>query len=91
MFLNYDVNPSGSYPLVDNRPLQIKALPVVLLVGAAMLVGSIILPENSLSTAVILFASFWLAIITYVFKFLIANGIQYVNWPKLVPLPYVKA
>ncbi|KAG0057976.1 hypothetical protein BGZ89_001691 [Linnemannia elongata] len=91
LFLNYDVNPSGSYPLVDNRPLQIKALPVVLLVGAAMLVGSIILPENSLSTAVILFASFWLAIITYVFKFLIANGIQYVNWPKLVPLPYVKA
>ncbi|KAF8943186.1 hypothetical protein BGZ47_005712 [Haplosporangium gracile] len=70
---------------------QIKALPVVLLVGAAMLVGSIILPENSLSTAVILFASFWLAIITYVFKFLVANGIQYVNWPKLVPLPYVKA
>ncbi|KAG0062048.1 hypothetical protein BGZ90_003280 [Linnemannia elongata] len=91
LFLTYDVNPSGSYPLVDNRPLQIKALPVVLLVGAAMLVGSIILPENSLSTAVILFASFWLAIITYVFKFLIANGIQYVNWPKLVPLPYVKA
>ncbi|KAG0368045.1 hypothetical protein BGX24_002973 [Mortierella sp. AD032] len=91
LFLKYNVNASGSYPLVDNRPLQIKALPVVLLVGAAMLAGSVILPENSLSTAVILFASFWLAIITYVLQFLIANGIQYVNWPKLVPLPYVKA
>ncbi|KAG0209131.1 hypothetical protein BGX33_005829 [Mortierella sp. NVP41] len=91
LFLKYDVNPSGPYLLVDNRPLQIKALPVVLLVGAAMLVGSIIIPENSMSTAVILFASFWLAVITYVFKFLVANGVQYVNWPKLVPLPYVKA
>lgn len=43
---------------------------------------------DSMSTAVILFSSFWLAIITYVFKFIVANGVHYVNWPKLVPLGY---
>ncbi|KAF9954367.1 hypothetical protein BGZ70_010590 [Mortierella alpina] len=90
LFLQYEVNAMGAYPLVDKRPLQIKALPVVLLVSAAMLVAAIIVPEDSLSTVVILFASFWLAIITYVFKYIVANGIHYVNWPRLVPLSHVQ-
>ncbi|KAI8597148.1 SAC1 suppressor of actin mutations 1-like protein [Dissophora ornata] len=46
LFLLYDVNSSGSYPLVDKRSLQVKALPAVMLVGAAMIIGSIIIPEG---------------------------------------------
>lgn len=46
LFLQYEVNALGAYPLVDKRPLQIKALPVVLLVSAAMLVAAIIVPEG---------------------------------------------
>ncbi|KAG0350434.1 hypothetical protein BG005_010051 [Podila minutissima] len=88
LFLMYDVNPSGSYPLVDTRPLQIKVLPLVLVLSFVMILASIVIPEDSMSTAAILFASFWLAIITYVFKFIVANGVHYVNWPKLVPLGY---
>jgi len=26
---------------------------------------------------------------SYVFQFIVANGVSYVNWPKLVPLPHV--
>ncbi|KAF9177286.1 hypothetical protein BGZ51_008757 [Haplosporangium sp. Z 767] len=89
LFLLYEVDVKGSYPLVDSRPLQIKALPAIILIGVAMLLAAIILPEDTMSTVVILFASFWLAIITYVFKFIVANGAHYVNWPRLVPLPYV--
>ncbi|KAF9920806.1 hypothetical protein FBU30_009270 [Linnemannia zychae] len=91
LFLKYDIDPTGSYPLIDKRPLQIKALPVVLLVAFAMIIGSVIIPEDSFSTASILFSSFWLAIITYVLQYVMANGTHYVNWPKLVPLSHVKA
>ncbi|KAG0210052.1 hypothetical protein BGX28_009729 [Mortierella sp. GBA30] len=88
LFLQYEVDATGAYPLVDTRPLQIKALPAVLLVGVAMIFAAAIVPEDSLSTLVILFASFWLAIISYVFKYIVANGVHYVNWPRLVPLPH---
>ncbi|KAG0335497.1 hypothetical protein BG004_008425 [Podila humilis] len=89
LFLQYEVNPTGAYPLVDTRPLQIKALPLVIVLGVGMVLVSLVVPKDSLSTAVILFVSLWLAIITYVFKFIVANSIHYVNWPKLVPLAYV--
>ncbi|GJJ73572.1 phosphatidylinositol 4-phosphatase [Entomortierella parvispora] len=89
LFLQYEVDGKKSYPLVDTRPIQIKALPAVLVLGFAMLVAAIVVPEDSLSTAVILFGSFWLAVMSYVFQFIVANGVSYVNWPRLVPLPYV--
>jgi hypothetical protein len=41
-----------------------------------------------LSSHVILFASFWLAVIVYTVHFIVTNGIHYVNWPRLVPLDY---
>ncbi|KAI1315426.1 hypothetical protein EDD11_000814 [Mortierella claussenii] len=91
LFLLYDIDPSAAYPLIDKRSLQIKALPVVLLIGIVMILGALIIPEDSLTTAVILFASFWLAIVTYVFQTIVANGGHYVNWPRLVPLPHVSA
>ncbi|KAG0049080.1 hypothetical protein BGZ83_006057 [Gryganskiella cystojenkinii] len=89
LFLLYDVDAKKSYALIDSRPLQIKALPALLVLSFVMILAAIIVPEDTLSTASIIFASFWLAVITYVFQFIIANGVSYVNWPKLVPLTHV--
>lgn len=89
LFLLYDVDPSGSYPLVDTRTLQIKVLPVLALIALVMIFAAVFVPQDSMSTAAILFASFWLAIISYSTNLIVANGGQYVNWPRLVPLPYV--
>jgi len=44
-----------------------------------------------MSTAAILFASFWLALVSYSASIIVANGGQYVNWPRLVPLSHVSA
>ncbi|KAF9577345.1 hypothetical protein BGW38_007496, partial [Lunasporangiospora selenospora] len=88
LFLLYDVDPRGSYPLVDKRPIQLKALPLVPVVGIIMILASAVLPKDALSTAVLLFASFWLAVVTYTLQLIVANGTDYINWPRLVPLPY---
>ena len=46
LFLHYDVDGKKSYPLIDNRPIQIKALPGVLVLGFAMLIAAIVVPEG---------------------------------------------
>jgi len=40
------------------------------------------------STYVLLFASFWIALMAYVTKTIVENGVHYVNWPRLVPLAF---
>ncbi|KAF9171742.1 hypothetical protein BGX21_005750 [Mortierella sp. AD011] len=87
LFLKYDVNPSGSYPLVDKRSLQIKVLPALVPLSIVMIFGSIIFPRSSLNTTSILFISFWIAVLFYVLKLIIGNGASYINWPRLVPVP----
>ncbi|KAF9113811.1 hypothetical protein BGX27_000781 [Mortierella sp. AM989] len=88
LFLVYDVQETEEYPLFDSRPLHIKIAPLVLIVGFAMLVTCAIIPESLFSTHVILFMSLWIAVIVYTTSFIVANGVYYVNWPKLVPLGY---
>ncbi|KAF9181510.1 hypothetical protein BGZ50_005482 [Haplosporangium sp. Z 11] len=91
LFLVYDVHEAGSFPLIDNRPLQVKAMPLLFIVGFAMLTTCVIIPENIFDSHVLLFASFWIAVMVYVARFILTNGVYYVNWPKLVPLSYVLA
>ncbi|KAF9120801.1 hypothetical protein BGW39_011094 [Mortierella sp. 14UC] len=84
----FDLQEAGSAPDVEPQPLILKTLPAVLLVGFAMLTTCAIVPETIFSTYVILFASFWIALMAYVTKTIVANGVHYVNWPKLVPLDF---
>ncbi|ORZ27073.1 SacI homology domain-domain-containing protein [Lobosporangium transversale] len=88
LFLSYDVHENGSYPLIDDRPLHFKLMPLGLIIGFAMLVSCAIIPESFFSTHVLAFASFWVAVIVYIIHFILANGVYYVNWPRLVPLGY---
>ncbi|KAF9204038.1 hypothetical protein BGZ49_005750 [Haplosporangium sp. Z 27] len=89
LFLKYDVDPKVSYPLVDKRPLQIKLLPAVLPLGLLMILASIIFPKSPITTTVLLFISFWVAILGYSLKVIVRNGGSYVNWPRLVPPSYI--
>ncbi|KAG0365953.1 hypothetical protein BGZ54_006001 [Gamsiella multidivaricata] len=45
LFLLYDVHDAESYPLIDNRPLHLKLMPLGVVVGPAMLIACAILPE----------------------------------------------
>ncbi|KAF9924153.1 hypothetical protein FBU30_005821 [Linnemannia zychae] len=82
----FDLQEAGSVPVVEDQPLILRALPTVLIVGFAMLTTCVIVPETIFNKYVILFASFWIALMAYVIRVIIANGVHYVNWPKLVPL-----
>lgn len=84
----YDLQEASSHPFNDTRPVHLKLLPLLLLVGFAMLMSSIIIPETVWSTHVLLFMSFWIGVMVYVTRFILMNGIYYVNWPRLVPLGY---
>ncbi|KAK3828789.1 MAG: SacI homology domain-containing protein [Benniella sp.] len=88
LFLVYDVQEVGSHPLIDNRPLRLKLMPLGLVVGFAMLITCAIVPESIFDTHVMLFGSFWIAVVAYIVHFMIVNGGYYVNWPKLIPLEY---
>lgn len=88
LFLVYDVHEAGSYPLVDSRPLHLKLMPFALIISFAILVTCAIIPESYFSTHVVLFGSFWAAVVIYIVRYMIANGEYYVNWPRLVPLEY---
>ncbi|KAF9298593.1 hypothetical protein BGZ88_005810 [Linnemannia elongata] len=84
----FDLQEAGSAPIVEGQPLILKALPIVLLVCFAMLTTCAIVPETIFSTYVLLFASFWIALMAYVTKTIVENGVHYVNWPRLVPLAF---
>ncbi|KAF9383427.1 hypothetical protein CPC16_008921 [Podila verticillata] len=88
LVLNYDVHEVGVYPFVDTRPVHLKAAPMVLIVVFAMLTSALILPEDHFGTSVLLFLTFCIALMTLTIRFIVANGMHYVNWPKLVPLGY---
>ncbi|KAF9914742.1 hypothetical protein BX616_007652 [Lobosporangium transversale] len=47
LFLSYDVHENGSYPLIDDRPLHFKLMPLGLIIGFAMLVSCAIIPETN--------------------------------------------
>ncbi|KAF9971087.1 hypothetical protein BGZ73_006013 [Actinomortierella ambigua] len=90
LFLEFDIQDAHGSPFADTRPIHFKLAPLVLLLGLAMLAASIIIPQDRMSVAVILFVSFWLAVMAYSAKFILANGYQYVNWPRLIPLSYTR-
>ncbi|KAG0272970.1 hypothetical protein BGZ95_011233 [Linnemannia exigua] len=84
----FDLQETGAAPIVEAQPIILKALPVLLIVGFAMLTTCAIVPETIFSRYVLLFALFWIALMAYVTRTIVANGVHYVNWPKLVPLDF---
>lgn len=48
----------------------------------------VFLSLDHFGTSVLLFLSFCIALMTLTIRFIVANGMHYVNWPKLVPLGY---
>ncbi|POS78785.1 dot [Diaporthe helianthi] len=83
------VGPSQIF--ADRRPVLIQAIPYVLafsiffvLVGmfSRRLPDSAVLPMR-------LFIIFWTLVGAWATRFILKNGMLYVNWPKLNPRPYV--
>lgn len=77
-------------PFFDARPLLTQSMPYVVLGSAIMAGAGILFPKEDNPILVSrLFVIFWVFMFALSLRSVFANGLQYVNWPKLVPLDFV--
>lgn len=79
-------------PFTDRRPLIIQAIPIALYAALTVMGATVLFPKgtftNSKNLLYFVCASMTVAAC---FQYLIKNGIQYVNWPKLVDVGFLVA
>ncbi|XP_063701715.1 phosphatidylinositol-3-phosphatase SAC1 [Culicoides brevitarsis] len=73
-------------PLVSQKGWKYGTFPAVLLVAVAMFFASSVLPHEY-NTENLLFLLFWGSMVGVTGYGIIKNGIEFVDWPKLVPPP----
>lgn len=74
----------------DHRPLWVQITPMIIYAALTVLLATIIFPKEhftSLKNVCFFIGSGFLFVTSSVFA--IQNGMQYVNWPRLVDLDYV--
>lgn len=79
-------------PFADRRPMLIQGVPTVIYAALTVLAATIMFPKNhftSRKNLTFFFGSFGVIILCT--HFIFRNGVQYVNWPKLVDLGFVVA
>ncbi|KZF26242.1 putative phosphoinositide phosphatase [Xylona heveae TC161] len=75
----------SSYLFVDRRPIMIQAVPYVLGASVFFIFVAVFtrrLPESTIWPLRIMMCSF-MALSAWCFRFIVNNGMLYVNWPKL--------
>lgn len=86
-YLPYEVMDT---PFCDSRPMTFQIIPYVLLGSLVMAVAATIFPKEDTPWYVNrLFQMFWVGLVVYSVRFVSGNGLQYVNWPKLINLGFV--
>lgn len=91
LFLGYH-KPCGTSdgPFFDMRPIQYQTIPYLLFGSVVMTVAALLFPKPTTNWFVgKIFILFWVGLFGYSFKFLLDNGLQFVNWPKLASLDFV--
>lgn len=79
-----------SNPFVDRRSVMVQSIPYFLAFGAIVFVLSVLYPSKNHSrtfNSIVSLVS--LGIVVGSYQAIIKNGLQYVNWPKLLPTDYV--
>ncbi|CCD22538.1 uncharacterized protein NDAI_0A03810 [Naumovozyma dairenensis CBS 421] len=88
----YDkLNPSLVSIFHDKRPLHIQLIPTLILAALTILIATIFFPkgDNFFATLNLCYFIVSVLIIIVGMRFLLINGIQYVNWPKLVNVGFL--
>ncbi|KAL1918962.1 uncharacterized protein VTP21DRAFT_2343 [Calcarisporiella thermophila] len=78
-------------PFVREQALRFRIVPYIFALGILMLVFGTILRVTSGFSLFTVFTFFWLAVVVTAYRFMFDNGVQFVNWPKLVPLDFLEA
>lgn len=78
-------------PFTDQRPVSYQVMPYVLFGSTILSISAYLCPkEGSSWTLNKIFVLVCAALCLYSLKFIAQNGMQYVNWPKLLPLDFVR-
>ncbi|ODQ64500.1 hypothetical protein NADFUDRAFT_47179 [Nadsonia fulvescens var. elongata DSM 6958] len=74
----------------DSRPVSVQSVPYIIASSITMLLAGYMFPKKSHSPFVNnLFLFFWSVVLASSINYVMKNGLQYVSWPKLVPLEFV--
>lgn len=77
-------------PFPDRRPVYIQAIPTILYAALTVLGATIFFPKNHFfSSKNLLFFISALLVLAATGNFMIKNGMQFVNWPKLVDVGFL--
>lgn len=79
-------------PFTDRRPLIIQAIPIALYAALTVMGATVLFPKGTFTNSKNLLYFFCATMtVAACFQYLIKNGIQYVNWPKLVDVGFLVA
>ncbi|CAG61198.1 uncharacterized protein GVI51_K00143 [Nakaseomyces glabratus] len=79
-------------PFTDRRPFIIQAVPMLLYAAITVLGATILFPKGSFTDSKNMMYFICAAVTTAAcVQFLIKNGMQYVNWPKLMDVGFLVA
>ncbi|KAH8548524.1 SacI homology domain-containing protein [Umbelopsis sp. PMI_123] len=89
---NYTVNPlkEGKYvsPFQTEKALRVRVVPAILVFAFIMLLVNLIFPRTSGSNSTFMYlmvVSFWFSVLVSGVRYIVQNGSQFVQWPKLLP------
>ncbi|KIP01492.1 hypothetical protein PHLGIDRAFT_113019 [Phlebiopsis gigantea 11061_1 CR5-6] len=71
--------------VADRRPLVTRAMPYALWFSVFMIFAGLTLPRTS-DYSLFYYFLFWFVWVAVSLTFIIVHGIEYVNWPRLLPL-----
>lgn len=78
-------------PFRDMRPISYQAMPYLVFGSLILTISALLFPKEDSSWVMNkLFLVIWIALLGFSIKFLLDHGLQYVNWPKLMGLDYVR-
>ncbi|EKM60821.1 uncharacterized protein PHACADRAFT_133631 [Phanerochaete carnosa HHB-10118-sp] len=69
----------------DRRPLATRAMPYVLWFSIFMIFAGLTLPRTS-DYSLFYYFLLWFILVAISLAFIVIHGIEYVNWPRLLPL-----
>ncbi|SCU92934.1 LADA_0G00408g1_1 [Lachancea dasiensis] len=89
-FLPYRVGAQS--PFDDRRPFTIQIVPTVICAALTVIAATIFFPKDHFTSVKNLsFLFFSTTILGLSVRFILQNGVQYVNWPKFVDLGFLVA
>ncbi|KAJ3973453.1 SacI homology domain-containing protein [Lentinula raphanica] len=79
-------NPSSmNFLVTDPRPLVIRSAPAIASFALFMICAGLTLPRSS-DYSLVYYFFFWIMLLLAATIFMVTYGIDYVSWPKLIPL-----